>query len=73
MYLARREFGKSARVYPVVAPFLHARSWTFSGPPSTAATAAVCGPGHCAIGSTPERALAILQGNDEIAADELTP
>ncbi len=73
MYLARREFGKSARVYPVVAPFLHARTWTFSGPRPDAPTAQFCGPGHCALGATPQMALAILQGNDEVAADELTP
>lgn len=71
MFLARREFGKIARVYQVVAPFLHPRAWTFPGAAVTSPLFYTCGAGHCAIGRSRAEALGLLQGNDDIAADEV--
>jgi hypothetical protein len=73
MYLARKEFGKVARVFSL-------DEWT--GKPETVWTflprlgdegkrklSRLCGPGICSTARTPQRALAIIHANEDAAAE----
>lgn len=62
MFLARREFGKIARVYELRGPIRYAWESTFPG----SSKPHVCGPGHFVIAVTRELALAKLHENDEL-------
>jgi hypothetical protein len=68
-------FGQVARVYEVNDPSLSAdQFWLFIpryGENNARKLSRICGPGCCATGRTPQRALATLHTNEEIAADEL--
>lgn len=76
MFLARREFGKVARVYQVYGHWAHtaAREWTFPGSQRGfpgEPHVYICGPGHCVVAATRAAALTKLQENDERAAEEV--
>jgi len=73
MFLARREFGKVARVYQVYGHWAHtaAREWVFPGGTPKESGERLCGPGHCVVAATRSAALAKLHENDERYVDEM--
>lgn len=69
MFLARREFGKVARVYEIRGDWVYGwpTEWAFSGLRSDGSKVNICDPGHCAVGPTYADALRRLHENDERA------
>lgn len=74
MFLARREFGKLARVYEIrvtTHSYFWPSAWMFRGGKPRDDGSVACGPGHCAIGATFGEALQRLHANDEQYEREL--
>ena len=70
MFLARREFGKMARVYELRGPIRYAWEFTFPGAQPDRVTPPISGPGHAVVAVTRDLALAKLHENDEMAQEE---
>lgn len=75
MYLARHEFGKLTRVYPIRA-VMPTKVYTFTpvtgdGSDQPRRPSPLSGPGICAVAPTRTEALALVHENEEVAIEEL--